>query len=132
MTGEFGIRANGITGYGSQTYLHFGAGEGHPIVALMDLNSYRSAVDHGLPQDRQYLPVALFLSDDSTFQTERFLHKNGLRPPGPVLCRTGIPRARDRDVFAFPPAGIVGHYRLVRGEPGWRLEFVGFSRASGA
>ena len=114
----------------SQSFLHLGAEPGHPMVALMDLDSYRESLNHGTSQDKQYLPLSILFSDDSTVQTDRYLAETKIQPPGPVLCRTGIPRARDRDVTCFPPAGIVGHYRLVREGTGWRLRFVEFIRAA--
>ena len=114
--------------YTAQSYLHFGSGEGHPVACLMDLNSYREASLHGQPQDKQYLPMGIFLSDDSKWDTERLLAHTGLRPPGPVICRTGYPREGDRTVVAFPPEGVVGHYRMIQEGPGWRLEFVRFYR----
>lgn len=130
QSGGITVGRNGSSlGYTAQSFLHFGTDKGHPVVALMDLNSYQLASTRGQPQDRENLLVAVLFSDDSKAQTERYLAQKGLRPPGPVLCRTGIPRARDRDVFSFPPAGIVGHYRLMRGEPGWRMEFVEFVNA---
>ena len=129
QSGGVTVGRNGPLGYTAQSFLHFGTDQGHPVVAMMDLNSYQLASTRGQPQDRENLSVAVLLSDDSKVQTERYLAQTGLRPPGPVLCRTGIPRARDQDVFCFPPAGIVGHYRLVRGEPGWRMEFVEFVNA---
>lgn len=129
-TGGVSVGRNGPMRYVSQSFLHFGTAKGHPMIALMDLNSYREALAHGQPQDKQYLPLSILFSDDSTVQTRHDLAEMGIRPPGPVICRTGIPRARDRDVFCFPPEGVVGHYRLVQGAPGWRLEFVEFIRAA--
>lgn len=129
QSGDIMVGRNGPARYVTAGFLHFGTDEGHPFASLMDLNSYREFLLHGQPSDKAELPHAFLFSDDSTVTTEDYLARTGLRPPGPVLCRTGIPRARDRDVFCFPPAGIVGHYRLVQSPAGWRLEFVEFIRA---
>ena len=114
--------------YTAQSFLHFGHAKDHPMAALMDLNSYREASLHGYPQDKQYLPIGIFLSDESKWDTERLLERTSLRLPGPVICRTGYPRASDRTVVAFPPEGVVSHYRMIQEGPGWRLEFVRFYR----
>ena len=128
-TGGVSVGANDPKArYSSQSYLHFGTEKDHPMVSLMDLNTYRYASLEGYPQDKQYLPMAILFSDDSKSDTERLLARTGLRPPGPVICRTGYPRAGDRTVVAFPPEGVVGHYRMVQEGPGWRLEFVRFYR----
>lgn len=116
--------------YTAQSYLHFGTGEGHPMVAMMDLNSYLTASKGNQDQDKEHLRKALYFSSDSMLETERFLRKTKLDPPGPILCRNGIPRARDRTITAFPPEGVVGRYRLIQDGPGWRLEFVRFYRAA--
>lgn len=131
QSGGVTVGANAPTArYTAQSYLHFGTDEGHPAVAMMDLNSYLTALTGSQAQDKEHLRKALYFSSDSTLETERFLRKANIDPPGPILCRNGIPRARDRQITAFPPTGVVGRYRLVQDGPGWRLEFVRFYRAA--
>ena len=130
ITGAVDVGDNAQTDHAGGTFLHFGSGEGHPTIVLMDLGAEQGAQRFGTPEDRKHLAYALLFSRDSMDGTERYLARTGLRPTGPVLCRTGVPRARDRDITCFPPEGVVGHYRLVQDGPGWRLRFVEFVRTS--
>ncbi len=94
----------------SKSYLHLSS-PGKPMLVLLAMNSYRNSATRSIAQDKKDLNRALAISLDSVRSTQETIQRDIPTFEGVVICAWGRPMA-EANLGSFPPAGVVGHYKL--------------------
>ncbi|HWD39708.1 MAG TPA: hypothetical protein VG944_12725 [Fimbriimonas sp.] len=104
-------RPEGDYGYVSQGFLYFNNNTAKkPWLVVQDLNSLKTALTAGQSQDRANSEHMLPVTGESSLSSQRILSQ--LKPDfkGVCLCARGLTHG---NFIAFPPAGVVSHYKLI-------------------
>jgi len=115
-------------GYMARTYCYFDEHDNDLSLSLQDLNSYSNATRATMAQDREGLDRTLIISSDSVQTSRDFIRDGKYDFNGICICTWGLPDPKEPNFISFPPAGMVGHYKLFRQGGKWGVRFLEYLR----
>jgi len=113
------------SGYVAQHFMYFGSiSDTTRSAAFQDLNSYHTAIKGGMPQDTECLSRTVLLTGDSIQESKKFLREHNYDFNGICIGKWGLTDPSDPNFIAFPPQGVVSHYKLFRKQGKWGVQLL--------